>query len=159
MGLKKKKLTEGQTRLYITRGQAIKKLQISLKEFQRLCILKGVYPRDVARGGAFATKGVNRAHIKSNKLYYHIADITYLASGDLLNKLREMRIFVRKRKKLEHKKQLYDAKKMGDRKPVYPLKQIVKERHPTLTHAIQHLDDALTTLAAIAGITGYLVVF
>jgi hypothetical protein len=44
MGKLKKKGQEGAAKTYITRNQALKLLQLSLPDFRRLCILKGVYP-------------------------------------------------------------------------------------------------------------------
>jgi len=35
--------TSGQAKNYITRTQAVRKLQISLPDFRRLCIFKGMY--------------------------------------------------------------------------------------------------------------------
>ena len=35
--------TSGQAKNYITRTQAVRKLQISLPDFRRLCIFKGAY--------------------------------------------------------------------------------------------------------------------
>jgi pescadillo protein len=46
MGKKIKKGKVGPSLDYISRARAIKKLQITLKDFRRLCILKGIYPRE-----------------------------------------------------------------------------------------------------------------
>jgi pescadillo protein len=67
MGKKLKKGKEGPATEYISRARAIKKLQVTLKDFRRLCILKGIYPRE-------APKRLK----KTSKTYYHIKDINFL---------------------------------------------------------------------------------
>ena len=50
MGKKIKKGTKGPVSKYITRSKAIKKLDIPIKDFRKLCILKGVHPREPSKG-------------------------------------------------------------------------------------------------------------
>jgi hypothetical protein len=42
----KRKGTTGNAANFVTRKQAIKKLQVSLQQFRKLCIIHGIYPRD-----------------------------------------------------------------------------------------------------------------
>jgi len=57
---------------FITKGKAMKRLQLSPREFQRMCILKGIYPIEP-----------KKKH--DNKIYYSIKDIKFLASERLID--------------------------------------------------------------------------
>lgn len=46
MSKKTKKGTKGEAANYMTRSAALKRLKLSLKEFRKLCILKGVFPKE-----------------------------------------------------------------------------------------------------------------
>ncbi|GIX64439.1 pescadillo N-terminus family protein [Babesia caballi] len=152
MTLKKAPNKEGATRNYITRSQALKRLQVSLADFQRLCILKGVYPRDVARGGTLTSKGINRKKLKKDKIYYHVNDVRYLAAGELLNKFRDISAHLKRHRKLVMRGEKYDAKLASQKKPRYTLAAVVKERCPALVNAVADLDDAVSTIAAVAAL-------
>ncbi|URE39259.1 pescadillo, partial [Musa troglodytarum] len=62
---------------YITRTKAVHYLQVSLSTFGKLCILKGIFPRD-------PKKKVEGSH----KTYYHMKDIVFLAHEPLFEKFR-----------------------------------------------------------------------
>ena len=72
-GKKQKKGHAGAVTDYIGRTRAIKKLQLSIKDFRRLCILKGIYPRHP-----------QAAPHGREQTYYHVKDIAYLAHEPLL---------------------------------------------------------------------------
>ena len=83
MGKIKKKFESGAATAFIGRNQAIKKLQLTIADFRRLCILKGVYPVEPKN-----KKKVNKG-TTANRTYYYTKDINYLANEPIINKFRE----------------------------------------------------------------------
>uniref|UniRef100_A0A915LED7 Pescadillo homolog n=1 Tax=Meloidogyne javanica TaxID=6303 RepID=A0A915LED7_MELJA len=64
----KKKYTTGTAATYISRKKALRKLQLSLKDFGRLCILKGIYPREPNHLKKANKGGINHAKAKKEEL-------------------------------------------------------------------------------------------
>ncbi|KAJ1560961.1 mRNA-binding ribosome synthesis protein nop7 [Nowakowskiella sp. JEL0078] len=85
-----KKRPTGGSSVYTTRNLAIKKLKISLAQFRRLCILKGIYPRE--------PKNKKKANNGSTapKTYYFRKDIQYLFHEPILGKFREQAAHAKK---------------------------------------------------------------
>jgi len=134
----KKKGESGAATNYINRNQAIKKLQLSLPDFRRLCILKGIYPRE-PRNRKKVGKGST-----AYKTYYYVKDIQYIAHEPVLKKFRELKIFMRRLKRAIGRDEISDAERIEANKPIYTLDHIVKERYPTFADALRDLDDALS---------------
>lgn len=86
MGRIRKKFQSGTSSIYISRKKALKKLQLTLKDFRRLCILKGIYPREPLH-----KKKANKGSTE-NKIYYHVKDVNFLANEPLINKFREYKV-------------------------------------------------------------------
>lgn len=125
--------------LYLTRNQALKKLQLKLSEFRRLCILKGVHPRE-------PKKKPQGAH----KTYYHAKDISFLQHEPLLAKIRELAAYEKKVKRATAKKNQVHAKRLAANRPKYRLDHLVRERYPSFVDALRDLDDPLTLIHLFA---------
>lgn len=132
MTKKIKKGVKGQASQFVTRSKAIKKLQVTLQDFRRLCILKGVYPREPSK----KLKG-------RTKTYYHVKDVNYLAHDRILDKFREIKAALKKAKKYKHKGEIERMKKIRNNLPKYNLSHLVKERYPSFADALRDLDDPL----------------
>lgn len=132
MGKKIKAGVKGNASQFITRSKAIRKLQVTLQDFRRLCILKGIYPREP-----------KKKFEGPNKTYYHVKDINYLAHEKILDKFREIKIALRKYRKYMRRDRPEKAKKFKENMPKYTLQHIVKERYPTFADALRDLDDPL----------------
>lgn len=71
------------------RDRALGKLQLSLKDFRKLCILKGIYPR------------VPPAAIKKkNKTYYHTKDIMFLYHDPIIAQIRKYKTYRKRIRKV-----------------------------------------------------------
>jgi len=131
-----KKGKKGEAAAYVTRAQALKKLQVPLADFRKLCILKGIYPRDPKK----------KPH-GLDKTYYHAKDISFLSHEPLLNKFYELKTFMKKFKRLMGRNEKDLAKGAEDRKPKYSLHHLVRERYNSFEEAVRDLDDAVSMLA------------
>ena len=141
MGKKLQKGKKGEKSQYLTRSKAIRKLQLTLKDFRRLCILKGVYPREP-----------KRKFEGTNKTYYHIKDLKILMHDKLLQKFRDIKAHLKKHKKLLGKKEFKLAEEHIKKAPKYTLSHIIKERYPTFIDALRDLDDALCMMSLFANL-------
>ncbi|CAK9212381.1 unnamed protein product [Sphagnum troendelagicum] len=133
------KRKEGNVAKYTTRNKALNRLQLKLPEFRRLCILKGIHPRE--------PKKKFEGH---NKTYYHVKDINFLAHEPLLEKSRELKAYERKIKKARAKRNEHLADRLESNRPSYTLDHLVKERYPSFVDALRDLDDPLTMLHLFA---------
>lgn len=142
MGRLKQKGKAGAAKAYVTRSSAVKKLQCSLADFRRLCILKGtsfwlfhkpkftescvgIFPREPRH-----KKRANKGSTAPTSFYY-AKDIAYLAHEPVLNKLREHKAFAKKISRALGRGEWSIAKNLEDNKPVYRLDHIIKERYAT----------------------------
>ena len=123
----KKKGDAGAAKNYITRTKAIKKLQCSLADFRRLCILKGIFPREPK-----SKKKANKGSTAPTSFYY-IKDIQYLQHEPVLARLREHKTFAKKLSRALGREQYGLAKNLQENKPMFKIDHIIKERYALFT--------------------------
>ncbi|KYQ91654.1 hypothetical protein DLAC_07430 [Tieghemostelium lacteum] len=136
-----KKGDKGENLRFITRNEAAKKLQVSLKVFRKLCIIKGIHPRNPRK----KLKG-------KSKTYYYAKDIRFLQHEKLIDIIRARKAAKVKSKKLEDRKEFGALKSFKKSLPEFSLDHIVKERYPTFQDALKDLDDCLSLVHLFASL-------
>uniref|UniRef100_A0A803MGV2 Pescadillo homolog n=1 Tax=Chenopodium quinoa TaxID=63459 RepID=A0A803MGV2_CHEQI len=135
------KKKEGNAAKYVTRSQAVKSLQVTLPLFRKICIWKGIFPRDPKK------------KIKGNhQTYYHTKDISFLHHDPLVDIHRDIRAHDKKIKKAISKKNKPRAVRLEEHKPSYSLDRLILERYPRFIDALGDLDDCLTMIHLFAAL-------
>ncbi|KAL2954382.1 hypothetical protein AAZX31_19G218500 [Glycine max] len=135
------KKKEGNAAKFVIRSQAIKQLQISLPLFRKLCILKGVTPREPKK----KFKGTHQT-------YYHVKDVSFLHHEPLVEIHRAIRVHERKIKKAEAKKNHERANRLRQKTPKPKIDRIIRQRYPRFVDALGELDDCLTMVHLFAAL-------
>ena len=82
------------------------------------------------------------SNLQVSTLYYE-KDIRFLLHEPIVNKFRDFKVFLRKLKKAQEKKNWDTVERLRENKPRYNLDTIVKERYPTFIDAVRDLEDCL----------------
>ncbi|KAI0144487.1 Pescadillo N-terminus-domain-containing protein [Xylariaceae sp. FL1272] len=154
MGRIKKKGEAGNAKNYITRTQAVKKLQLSLPDFRKLCIWKGIFPRE-PRNRKKAYKSAT-----ASTTFYYAKDIQYLLHEPLVQKFRDQKVLEKKISRALGRGDVSDASRLERNaarpektgKPRYTLDHVIRERYPTFIDALRDLDDCLSMLFLFANL-------
>merc|ERR1712038_2076721 len=129
---------------FISRRRARKKLQLSLADFRRLCILKGIYPHEPKN-----KKKVNKGST-APRTFYFAKDINFLAHEPLIEKFRAHKATIKKLKRHTGRRDFVQAEKTRNTLEDYNVDHIVLERYPNFTDALRDLDDALSLVCLFA---------
>uniref|UniRef100_A0A671PCW7 Pescadillo homolog n=1 Tax=Sinocyclocheilus anshuiensis TaxID=1608454 RepID=A0A671PCW7_9TELE len=121
-GLQKKKYESGSATNYVSRNKARKKLSLSLADFRRLCILKGIYPHEPKH-----KKKVNKGST-APRTFYLLKDIRFLLHEPVVGKFREYKV----------RTVLYYS---CDGKAEFSASLL---QYPTFIDALRDVDDALS---------------
>ncbi len=120
---RKKQYESGEASNFLSRKQAMRKLQLNLKDFRRLCILKGVHPREPRN-----RKRAQRGDLTGVKTLFHEKDIRFLLHEPIVWKFRDFKVFLRRLKRAHDKGNADAAERIKANKPKYTLDHIVRER-------------------------------
>lgn len=139
-----KKYKKGAAVNFISRNQALRKLQLTLSDFRRLCILKGIYPVEPKN-----RRKANRGRL-ANKTYYLAKDIRFLTHEPIIDKFRNIKAYLRRLTRAKARDEKSKLESLRNNRPYYKLDHVVRERYPSFNDALRDLDDCLTLVFLFA---------
>lgn len=119
---------------FMPRNKACRKLQLTLGEFRRVCIIKGIYPQVPPKKFAGDTS------------YFLRKDIVHLFHDPIIPKIREIAAQLKRIKRMKARANVLEAKLLQAQMPIISLDHVVLERYPTFKDALSDFDDALCLL-------------
>jgi len=132
-----KKGTHGKSSNLLREDKALDRVALEPKDIRRLCILRGVYPKIMPK------------EKNSPWAYFHKKDLQMINSDDMAWFIREHDSW------LKHHKKSFNRKEMDGRvEPTAPYDKLIRSRFPSFSDAVKELDDALTTVALFAQMSG-----
>lgn len=132
---------------YLSKMQAQRLLQVDSMTFRRLCILKGIYPRSIAKS--------RQKDSGNTKQYYLAREVKWLVQDDIRSRLAAFEAWQKKvrRAKAQHRFETLKILQTNQKKPHYRLDATIKERYPTFMEALRDVDDAMSMIALYAALS------
>jgi len=124
----------------MTRAQVIRRMQLTIKQFRELCILKGLHPVEPGR---------KRIRKQSSKTWYFLKDVTWLKSDPGVEYFRKKYTYDKKEAKYAAKGWKDKLINLRNNKPELDIGAYVKDRYPSLQDAINDMDDALCVVSLL----------
>lgn len=122
---------------YISRTQVTKRLQLSIHEFRKLCIFKGIHPVE---------PGLKRIRKDTSKTWYFLKDINFMKRDEIVQWYRASKTYKKKVAYLKGVNRPTELAVLKQNKPTLNMDHFVRERYPTLQDAVNDLDDALSMI-------------
>ena len=127
----------GKSSNLVIESDAINRTDLEPKDLKRMCILRGVYPREMPKDR------------NSPWAYFHKEDLKMINNDPMSWFIREHAAWLKRYNKKFNRKEQY-----GEEEPVAPYDQLIRPRYPQFADALRDLDDALTTVALFAQMSG-----
>ncbi|VDK32211.1 unnamed protein product [Taenia asiatica] len=137
---RQKKNEKGTVAAYLSQKQAMRRLQLGLSNFRRICILKGIYPVE--------PKNKKKAGLGNSqpRIYFHSKDIAFLAREPLIETFRKLRVHQKRLKRAREKLDQDKEYRLRMSKPTYTLHHLVRERYPKRSDALRDLTNSLNLI-------------
>lgn len=140
-GRKKIKGHVGKATKYVSRSKATRHMRLSLSDFNKLCILKGIYPRVPKNKGS------------TNAIHYHTNDLSFIRNDKVIEDMDKQKAFDDMLRHKKNRGELTRDNLFRNDRPELNIDHIIRERYPTFQDALEDIDDAITSALLYSSLT------